>query len=127
MTTTDSVKYRILNLIRMLYSFCARLACLSFFRNHGIANPCALRSMLLFFAFVDFVHVSSNSSRRLSNDDVKAFYPFLYNLTCDSWLLPYLGQILLRFEQAFPDQNPIEGHMLCFLHNKCQNKVISCI
>ena len=96
MTTMDSVKYR--TLIRKLYSFCAHLASLSFSRNHGIANPCASQSMLLLFVFVDFVRVSPNSSRRLSNGDVKAFYPFLNNLTWDSWLLPYLGQILLRFE-----------------------------
>ena len=52
------------------------------------------------FVFVDFVSVSSNSSLRLSNGDVKAFYPFLYNLTCGTWLPSYLEQILLRFEQC---------------------------
>ena len=75
LTTMGSVKYR--TLLRILYGFYVRLACLSSFSNHGIANQCASRSMLLLFVFVDFVRVSSNSSLRLSNNDVKVFSSFL--------------------------------------------------
>ena len=114
MTTMDSVKYR--TLLRMLYSLCARLACLSYSKNHGIANPCALRSILLVFVFVDFVSVSSNSSLSLSNSDVKASYPFLIYFD-----LLHLVSFIFRTDFADvctrSDRNPRESHSFVFTLN----------